>query len=67
MLAVLGARLQDAGIKLGFTEMKDPMKKLLKRYGLFIRSFNPVTSFFSPPSDKPSIGISRRQSPVARL
>jgi len=34
---VLGARLQDAGIKLGFTEMKDPMKKLLKRYGLFIQ------------------------------
>lgn len=35
MLAELDERLHEAGVDLCFAEMKDPVKDLLKRYGLF--------------------------------
>jgi len=37
MLAELDQALQDAGIELGFAEMKGPVKDKLRRFGLFAR------------------------------
>jgi high affinity sulfate transporter 1 len=36
-LAELQAALSDAGVELGFAELKDPVKDKLKRFGLFTR------------------------------
>jgi len=37
MLIELNATLRDAGIELGFAEMKDPVKDQLKRFGVFTK------------------------------
>jgi MFS superfamily sulfate permease-like transporter len=36
-LSALDDDLQEAGIELGFAEMKDPVKDRLKNYGLFAK------------------------------
>jgi high affinity sulfate transporter 1 len=48
MLADLDRRLHDAGMDLCFAEMKDPVKDLLKRYGMF--------STFGPENFFPTLG-----------
>jgi hypothetical protein len=60
-LAELNEMLRQAGTRLCFAELKDPVKDKLKRFGLFTKLANsPLSQPFTPPWT----GMSKRITPT---